>query len=217
MIYLIIGHDVLAKDKNISELKDRYLSTFESENLDYETFNSHKLDPDILKQSLIALPIISKYRLVVLRSVEKLSTHNKNLLLSITESLTEKTILILDADVLDGKTTFYKKMSVRSKLIRVKSFVKRNVFDVTNAMERNRVGEALRILTQLIEEGQHPLQIMGVLIWFWGKMKTCVKQETFNKGLLAFQKADSDIKRSRVNPKYALEILLTKLCLLKSY
>lgn len=76
--------------------------------------------------------------------------------------------------------------------------------------------EALKMLTQLLEEGSHPLQILGGLVWFWGKSRERLSPAQFKKGLLALQEADLNIKRSRTRPEHSLEILIVKLASLKS-
>ena len=152
------------------------------------------------------------HRVVLIRAAEKLNQRNKDLLLEVLAEKPKALIVIIEATALDGKTTFYKKIS---KLAEVKRFgvdEKGNVFDITNAMERHKTDEALRALHRIMDEGQHPLQIMGVLIWFWNKMKKRVGRDVFKKGLLELQEADLNIKRSRLQPDYAMEVVVTKLC-----
>ncbi len=217
MTFLIIGQDTQAKDDKISALKKKYLPKRESHEFDFEVLHAHKLDSDQLKQSLIALPAIAGHRLVVIRTADKLSAHNKELVLEQVGQKDTQTVLVLEADQMDGKTSFYKKLSKAAEVTRVHSEAKGNVFDITNAMERRDTTGALKMLTQAIDDGQHPLQIMGVLVWFWGKMKPRVKDEAFKKGLLELQEADLNIKRSRIRSDYAVEIAVTKLCSLISY
>ncbi len=76
----------------------------------------------------------------------------------------------------------------------------------------NDPAQALKILNELLEEGIHPLQIMGGLLWFWGKEKFRLKGDRYNKGLLVLQEADLNIKRSRLLPEHAIEVVVVKLC-----
>ena len=71
--------------------------------------------------------------------------------------------------------------------------------------------EALKILGNLLVEENHPLQIMGGLIWFWGKSRTRLSADQFKKGLMCLQEADLNIKRSRLKPEHTLEVLVVKL------
>ncbi|MFT5169821.1 MAG: DNA polymerase III delta subunit [Lysobacterales bacterium] len=217
MIYLFLGQDVAAKDLKLAALKEKFLSCKESHEFDFDILHAAKLDSDTLKKSLIALPAIEKVRLVVVRCIEKLSQHNKDIILRFLEEKETKTILILDGASLDGKTKFYKELSKCATVERVRSDVKGNVFDVTKAIESRRIDEALKQLTNIMNDGQHPLQIMGGLVWFWGKMRGRIKEASFKKGLLELQEADLNIKRSRIRPDYAMEVLVTKLTSLIAY
>lgn len=216
MTYLIIGQDTQAKDLKITEIKNKYLKSEKSYEFDLDIFHAAKLDSDLLQQSFVALPAVAGYRVVIVRTADKLSTHNKELVLAQMVEKKSQTVVVLECDQLDGKTSFYKKLKKDAEVVRVRSDLKTNIFDMTNAMERRDGVQALKVLTQAMDEGQHPLQIMGVLVWFWGKMKTRLKDDTFKKGLLELQEADLNIKRSRIRSDYAVEIAVTKLCSLIS-
>ncbi len=60
----------------------------------------------------------------------------------------------------------------------------------------------------------HPLQIMGALVWYWGKEGKACGKERFERGLKALEEADLNIKRSRLEPQYAVEKLVVELGLL---
>jgi DNA polymerase III delta subunit len=55
---------------------------------------------------------------------------------------------------------------------------------------------------------------MGALVWYWGKEGKTLGQERFERGLKALEEADLNIKRSRLNPQYAVEKLVVELGLL---
>ena len=79
------------------------------------------------------------------------------------------------------------------------------------AAERSRASEALQILANLYAQDVHPLQIMGGLVWFWGKQRQKISTERFKKGLAALHKADLNVKRSRLKPEYAVEKVVVEL------
>jgi DNA polymerase III delta subunit len=60
----------------------------------------------------------------------------------------------------------------------------------------------------------HPLQVMGALVWYWGKEGRHLGKERFGRGLKALEEADLNIKRSRLDPQYAVEKLVVELGLL---
>ena len=55
---------------------------------------------------------------------------------------------------------------------------------------------------------------MGALVWYWGKEGKACGKERFERGLKALEEADLNIKRSRLDPQYAVEKLVVELGLL---
>jgi len=215
MIYLFLGEDSAGKEKKIAEIKKKYLATDSALKLDYELLYGLKIDPSELKKALIALPAISPQRLILIRIIEKLNTQCKEILLDFIASDHKHVVLILDSDETSPKNSFLNKIRVKAEVMRFgRGVVKKNVFDMTRAIEDRDSTGALKILEHLISGGDHPLQIMGGLVWFWGKSKKRLSPDRFKKGLLVLQEADLNIKRSRLKAEYAVEIAVTKLSLL---
>jgi len=215
MIYLFIGDDKDAKDRKIAQIKAKYLTDDSALKLDYESLLGTKLDPDILKKALISLPAVSKRRLILIRSVDKLDTHNKKIILDFIQTENHHAVIILDSDELSAKNSFFNKINAVARVMRFTTGrSKLNVFDMTRAMEKKDSVGALKILAGLFDDGNHPLQIMGGIVWFWGKLKNRLSREAFTKGLIVLQEADLSIKRSRLKPEYAVEVAITKLNLL---
>ena len=210
MIYLLLGSDGPAKDRKISEIKTKAfnVNTFE---FDYEVLHAHKLDPLDLKRSFLALPAIAEKRLVVLRQIDRLNPRNKELILEFLRQDLSHVDLIFDSEELEASTAFLKELAKSVQVVHFKKEIPSNVFDMTNAMSARRPTQALAILGDLLTGDIHPLQIMGGLVWFWGKSKNRVSVKSFQKGLSVLQDADLNIKRSRVKPEHALEIAVVKL------
>ena len=215
MIYLLLGDDTKAKDQKIEELKKKYLSSPDALLFDYDSLHAPKLSAEILKKSLLNLPTFSSKRLIVIRSIQKLDNQNKNLLLEFIQSSPKHLVLILDAEAADQSSAFIKRIESSAQVFRFGQKQTTNVFDMTKAIERKDLTSALKVLYELFQEGQHPLQVMGAVVWFWGKQKSRLSAKKFSDGLLALQEADLNIKRSRQVPEYAMEVLMTKLYLLQ--
>lgn len=212
MIYLFLGEDREAKIKSLADIKAQHFSSNDARTLDYESFHAPKLDPAELKKALIALPAVAAQRVIMIRDCEKLSTSNKNIILEFAQGDHAHAVLILDTDQPTGKSSFFNTISSLGKIRRFgERAAPKNVFDMTKAIERRNVTEALSVLDELIQAGNHPLQIMGGLVWFWGKLKNRLSGERFKTGLLILQEADLNIKRSRLAPEYAMEVAVTKL------
>lgn len=210
MTYLFLGPDYAAKEAKTAELKDKFLPV-ESRQFDFETLYAQKLDAETLKKALVALPAIAEQRLVVVKEFHKLSAQNKELILAFVEN-PGKCVLILDSDKIEGDEAFIKKLprSVKAGVFGRED--KLNVFDMTRAIGMQKKDEALKILWQLLSRGDQPLQLMGGVVWFWKNERNKLAADRFKKGLLALQEADLNIKRSRLKPEHALEVLIVKLC-----
>ncbi len=216
MIYFLIGEDPLVKDQKFAEIKKAVL-TKEAVNFDYEVLDAHKLDPDDLQKALLALPVVAKKRLLVVRQAHKLTEKNISLLLKFAQTPDLKTDVVCDAPVAELKTAAFKELIASAKVFQSSSDKKENVFDVTKAMTARKPAEALSVLGRILSSGEHPLQILSGLLWFWGREKNRVSPERFQKGLKVLQETDVNIKRSRLKPEYALEVLVVKLTSLIAY
>jgi len=211
MVYLLSGEDSLAKDQKIEEIKGKSFPSEEAVKFDFEILHGAKLGSDVLKKSLVALPAIAPHRVVVIRAIQKLNPHNKELILEFIQKKEPQVVLILDDTEGDARNSFIKKLSAHVQVLRFSKGKKQNVFDMTKAMSSGNAAQALKTLHELMEEGTHPLQLMGGLIWYWGKEKNRLSSARFNKGLQQLQEADLNIKRSRLKPDEAMEVLVVSL------
>ena len=217
MIYLLLGEDTQLKDQKIAEIKKKVLTSKEAHDFDYEVLHALKLDSATLKKTLIALPAVSKKRLIVIRTIQKLDAHNKELILDFIQKNNDYADLILDSDEADLKDSFITKISAKAQVLNFSKGSQQNVFDMTRAISTYNPTQALKILENLFMQGIHPLQIMGGVVWFWGKNRGRVSNDQFKKGLVLLQETDFNIKRSRLDPEQAIEVLVVKLCSLKAY
>ncbi|MCK5259737.1 MAG: hypothetical protein KAJ70_01625 [Candidatus Omnitrophica bacterium] len=215
MIYLLLGEGSSAKDRRINEIKADCLSSDDARKLDYELLHGIKLDPAALRKSLSALPAVAEKRLILIRSIEKLSEHNKEIISDFIQEGCQHAVLVLDSDATALKGGFARDVMSAAEVIRFgRRGKKSDLWDVTGAIEARDSREALKILNTLLKDGDSPLRIMGGLVWFWGSVRNRISADGFKKGLLVLQEADLNIKRSRLKPEYAVEIAVTKLSLL---
>jgi len=215
MAHLFLGKDRKEFDEQVSELKNKIIGSQDLLGFDCEVLYGHKLDSDTLKKALIALPAVSKQRLVVLHDFHKLSAHNKEIIIEFLDSQSTTTELVLLSDSVSSKDSFVKKIKSYVKIFESSSKTEENVFDMTRAIDMRRAQDALMVLSKMLKKGVHPLQVMGGVIWFWGKCRTKISKDRFYAGLKAIEETDLNIKRSRFRPEYAVELLVVKLCSLR--
>ena len=211
MMYLLVGQDHAKKTLKIEELKKKILKDPGAYSFDFEILYAHKLEPQVLKKALVALPAIAPARLILIKESQKLSPANKDLITAFAKDPGSSTV-ILDANDMESDDPFLKKLGKSAKIEVFETERELNVFDMTREISRGKAEEALRILSRLLSQGDQPLAVMGGLVWFWKNARREFSPGTYQKGLLVLQEADLNIKRSRLNPQHALEMAVVKLC-----
>ncbi len=216
MTYLFIGENSLDKQTQIAQIKAKWAADPDALQFDYQVLYGQKLDAKEFKKSLLALPAILTERLLIIYEAEKLDEHCKTILVEFLSSKPSYVIIILDSIALPAKDELWEKIRAFSKVHETRKSVKENVFDMTKKMTTGKSVLALQSLNQLYEDGAHPLQILGGVVWAWGNERSRVSPENFEKGLRELQEADLNIKRSRLDPNQAVELVVVKLAELSS-
>ncbi len=158
---------------------------------------------------MLALPSFSSKRVILIRHVQKLKNDPVAVLLSFASASANDCELILEAS---GEIKNPLKDIV--SLAKVFTFgvkAEMNIFDMTKLMSLKKTTDALKMLHEFYNHGMYPLQMMGALVWYWGKEGRTLGAQRFEKGLKALEEADLNIKRSRLLPEYALEKLVVEL------
>ena len=212
MAYLFLG-DVSLSGPQISELKSKILITPEAVKLDYEVLYGKNLDNDELRKSLLSLPAVAQKRLIVIKECHHLNIRQKEIILQFLKEKQTHCVLVMESPLWDTENSYVKDVKDFVKVIRLEKTAELNAFALTKTISRRNSKESLKILSDLLSQGNHPLQIMGALVWSWGQARAEISTSQFQSGLRALREADLNIKRSRLKPEYALEVLVVKLCL----
>ena len=211
MVYLCIGDDHVNKNTKIEGLKKEFLSSLDSCQFDYDSVSASKLDPFLLKEMLNRLPLIASKRFVVIRNIEKLKEAGEKILSGFIKENPPHIVLILECEEANLEKNFFKEITAYVKILNLSGKKPPTVFDITNALSRKDLKQALSVLGVLISEGIHPLQILGGVIWYWKKIRPRLSQENFCKGIVVLEDADLNIKRSRLEPQTAVETAIVKM------
>ena len=211
MLYLFLGENTPSKDEKILNLKNEYIQSPIAASFDFEVLYAQKLSPEELKKSLVTLPSVSKKRVILIHEIDKLNEHNQGLILEALEESANSRILILESEKAELTGAWGKKITALAKVFAPAFKTKLNAFDMTRAISTRNPAQALDTLSQLFEAGDHPLQVMGALVWFWGKERSRLSGEGYKKGLQVLQEADMNIKRSKIGSEEALEVAIVKL------
>ena len=210
MIYLLLGEDLKAKDARVAQIKSGLFKDPQALNFDYESLDAAGLPVDALKKALVTLPVLAGKRLVVVRNIHKLKSADIAVLTAFLNSPADHVDVVLESAerVLKGDL---KNIPALCATAVFSHGPQHNVFDMTKLMAAGRAKEALAMLNGFYADGVHPLQIMGGVVWYWGKEGRGLGKEKFERGLNALESADLNIKRSRIDPEYAVEKLIVEL------
>jgi DNA polymerase III delta subunit len=214
MIYLFLGDDLPAKDARITEIKNKFFKdSEEAQAFDFDNLDASELRADALKKAFLTLPVIAPHRLIILRQIHKLKSADIQVLINFCQKPAKYCDVILESieNTLKGDL---KDLPLYSKGVVMARPEGPNVFDMTKLITTHRSGDALKMLGEFYRDNVHPLQIMGALVWYWGREGKACGKERFKQGLRALEEADLNIKRSRLNPQYAVEKLVVELGLL---
>lgn len=209
MTYLFVGEDDFSKDIKLKKIKQELFSP-ELEPFNFEIFYSKDLILRTLQERLLILPIKAKQRLILIKDIPHLSSDIKEFLLSFLKKPFSHVSLVLDARDIDEGKQFFNRIS---RLVRVINFHRSreiNPFTLTDHIRYKRIRQAMRILSQLLLQGERPEMILGAIRYQLDRERLNLSERKRKLGFLL--NCDIDIKRGRLKPRFALERLVIQLC-----
>ncbi len=211
MIYLFLGQDNPSKDIKLKQIKKEFLNPgVEEFNLDI--LYGRELSLRVLQERLLCLPVKIKKRLIVIKGAEVLKDDIKEFLLKYVKKPSSKIILVLDTNKYERKDEFINSVSKFCQIYRFKETVEANTFSLSQQIDLKRADYALRVLNQLLKNGEKPERILGGLRYAWERdIHQPIERR---KRLRLLLNCDSDIKTGRLKAHYALERLVVSLCCL---
>jgi len=98
----------------------------------------------------------------------------------------------------------------KARVWRFRQEIQNNTFTLTRQIEAKKSASALKILNQLLKDGEKPERILGGLRYAWmNDLATPLEKKKRLKMLLD---CDLEIKTGRVKGDFALERLVVRLC-----
>lgn len=210
--YLFLGEDFLSKEDKIDIIKKDLLKG-DAAFFDLEVLSAKETDKQQLSEATKRLPALSQGRLIIIKDIDRFNPACKLQLIAYLKKPFPKIFLVLETDKFDTRDSF---ISQLTRLCRVVNFQRSrplDVFGLAEAVSRRKSPEALKMLSQLLLSGEKPQKILGVLIWQWKKIQHTLSKAEFKRGLRMLLEADLNIKRGRLRPDFALELLVAKLSL----
>ncbi|HPT38787.1 MAG TPA: hypothetical protein PL125_01110 [Candidatus Omnitrophota bacterium] len=209
MVYLLIGQDITAKEIQLKKIKQEFLpSQLQDFNLD--TLYAKEIILKDIQERFLSLPLKSARRIIVIKEAHLLDQPCRDFLLAFAKKPQKQLVLVLDLDQYDYKDEFIKALSAQAHLLRFKETAKIDTFTLNRQIELKQAGPALRILDQLLKNGEPPERILGGLRYAWEKQD--IQSVTARRKLKLLLGADLEIKTGRLKPAFALEKLVISLC-----
>jgi len=208
-VYLLIGHDQLQKNLKIAKIKQEFLPK-SLEVFNFDLLYAHDLNLKALQEKLLALPVKAKQRIIVIKEAQGLKEELKKFLLQFCRNPSNGIILILDIDQLSSKDGFFNELARFSQVCRFKEAIPLNTFTLWRQINYKRPDNALKVLNQLLKNGEKPERILGGLRY--SCLKDAFRPLDVKNRLRLLIDCDIDIKTGRLKSDFALEKLVVGLC-----
>lgn len=208
-LYLFVGEDTLSKEVRLKKLKEELL-TPNTQDFNLDILYAGHLGLRTLQEKILAIPLKSKQRIVVIKEAQNLTEDLKKFLLKYAQSPHSSVAIVLDINKASIKDQFIKNISRYTQTIRFKDNLRLDTFSLSRQIEMRKMDSALRVLNQLLKEGEKPERILGGLRYVWER--SAFSPLEAKKKLRCLINCDIDIKTGRLKPDFALEKLVISLC-----
>jgi len=216
MIYLFIGQDSSFKDSPLSykdiqlkKIKEEFLpQRVEQFNLD--TLYAGQLKLKELQERLLLLPVNSSKRIIVIRNAQELHRDIEDFIKQWAKEAHKEIILILDIEEADGKEAWINALSKHAKTFRFKETLGLNTFNLCRQIEQRRPDYALKVLEQLLKDGERPERVLGGLRYALEKSR--LNPLEIKRRVKLLVESDIEIKTGKSKPVFILEKLIVRLC-----
>lgn len=216
--FILLGSDEIEKQKHI-ELLQKKIFPPGLKDLNYTSFygDEKQLTLRELREALACLPTQgARQRLVVIKMAHKLKKPEQECLIREIQSPENKTVVVLDVPVIEGAEAFVEKFSkVGARVVRFKSEIAPNVFELGSAFLAHRAETALRILSGLLAHREKAEKIVGAIFWQWEYLRSNNRftDDVYRKGVNLILEADKRLKSS--SSAYARETLILEALMVK--
>lgn len=209
MVYLFIGEDSPAKDIKLAAIRQGNLSK-DTEEFNLDRLYAEGLTLKDLQEKLFYLPVKCPKRIIAIKHAQNLKSEIKEFILRFVKKPPQQIILILDISEQAKAAEFIEHLYRYAKVFHFKETQALNAFHLNREISLKRLNFALRVLNQLLKDGERPERILGGLRYSWEKDTAPPLEMKRRLGLLL--NCDIDIKTGRLKPNLALEKLVINLC-----
>ncbi|MDP2043923.1 MAG: hypothetical protein Q8K15_01990 [Candidatus Omnitrophota bacterium] len=209
MVYLLIGQDIQAKETQFKKIKQEFLPK-ELQDFNLDTLYAKEISLKEIQERFLAIPLKSAKRIIVIKDAHSLDGQSRDFLLAYSRKPHKQLVLVLDFEHYDYKDEFFKSISGNAKIMRFQETVNPDAFALNRQIELRKADCALRLLNQLLGNGEAPERILGGLRYAWERQNE--QTPDARKKLKLLLGCDIEIKTGRLKPAFALEKLVVSLC-----
>lgn len=209
MVYLLIGQDIQAKETQLKKIRQEFLPK-DLQDFNCDTLYAQEISLKDIQERLLGIPLKSAKRLIIIRDALSLDRQSRDFLLTYSKKPQKQIVLVLDFDRYEFKDEFVKGISAYASVIRFKEALEPDSFALSRQIELRKTDSALRILNQLLKNGEAPERILGGLRYSWEKRDIVTADA--RKKLKLLLNCDIEIKTGRLKAPFALEKLVVSLC-----
>jgi DNA polymerase III delta subunit len=217
--FIFLGSDELKKQERLDAFLKKLFPP-ELREFNYTLFygDDKQFRPQELKEVLISFPTEgAKKRLIVIKAAHKMSAGHQACLTKELKETMPKAVVVLDVPEVKGTEDFVEKfVQLGAEVVRFKSDVPMNVFDLGRAIIGRKPDSALKILSRLLRYREKTEKILGALFWQWERFYTDkrLSETVYRGGLKLMLDADRRLKSSASaygRERLILEALVVKL------
>jgi DNA polymerase III delta subunit len=218
MIYLFLGQDLSFKDSPFSskdiqfkQIKEEFLPK-EVEQFNLDILYAETLKLKELQEKLLALPVRSPKRIIMIRNAQELPSDIEDFIASWAKCERKDIVLLLDIEEQGKKEAFLRRINKYAKVFRFKESHAPNTFNLTRSIEQRKPDYALKLLEQLLKDGERPERILGGLRYTLENSP--LNAFDIKRRIKMLLECDVEIKTGKAKPVFALEKLIVRLCAL---
>ena len=209
MVYLFIGEDAPSKQIKLKEIKKQFLPS-QTQEFNLDILYGRETNLKTIQEKLLFLPVQAKKRIIVVKDAQHLKQEIKEFLLAFAKNPAPQVLLILDINKRDPKDIFVNAISRGAQTFAFREAKGIDTFTLVSCIDQKKAAFALKILHQLLRNGEKPERILGGLRYAW--VKNSSGPQEMKKRLTVLLNCDIDIKTGRLKPEFALEKLVIRLC-----
>jgi DNA polymerase-3 subunit delta len=157
-VYFLFGEEAYFMDALIRAFQEKIVKP-ETRDFNFDLLNAEETDGESVVNVACSFPLMAERRLIVLKSVQQFSTSDKKRILSYVESPLESTCLVVTANDVDRRQSFYAELSKLAVAVECKPLYENQAVEWVERVVRTKGGQISREAALLM------VQQVGTSLW----------------------------------------------------